>query len=405
MTGAPRATPGAVDFDPRSPAFVADPAPAYHLLRREAPVLYVPATESWWLTRYDDVLLALQDRRLGKEPLAPGGRPVTPVAAVGGASLPPSMLFRDPPEHTRLRALVNRAFTPRVVEALRPHIQEVADRLLDGVAPQGRMDVMADFAVPLPAIVIAELLGVPPADRERFKAWSTDLALALDATQPPPARAAAAAAGEALARYFADLIAARQGQPRDDLISGLLAAEEQGDRLSRGELLSMCVLLLVAGHETTTNLIGGGTLALLRHPEQLHRLRRQPQLLPAAVEELLRYVSPVQRVGRIVREPLAIGGTPLPAGAIVAPVLAAANRDPGVFAEPDRLDLGRPDNRHLAFGRGIHFCLGAPLARLEGQIAFATLLARCPDLELVTPDPVWSSNTSLRSVTALPVRF
>ena len=392
-------------FDPRTPSFVADPYPFYARLRATTPVRYVPATDSWWLTRYADVLLALHDQRFGKEPVEPGGRQVSPIATPGTTDLPLPMLFRNPPDHTRLRSLVNRAFTPRVVEELRPHIQEIANHLLDQVAGQGSMDLMSDFAVPLPAVVIAELLGVPASDRERFKTWSTDLVMALDATQPAERRAAAATSGQALTEYFAALIEQRRAAPQDDLVSSLIRVEEQGDRLSRGELLSMCTLLLVAGHETTTNLIGSGTLALLQHPDQLARLRQQPELLPSAVEELLRYTSPVQRVGRIAREPLTIEGTTIPAGALVTPVLGAANHDPAVFQDPERLDLGRTDNRHLAFGRGIHFCLGAPLARLEGQIAFATLLARLPNLTFAGTAPAWSANTSLRGLTTLPLKW
>jgi hypothetical protein len=394
-------------FDPRAPAFVADPYPFYARLRERAPVRLVPATNSWWITRYADARQVLQDKRFGKGWMGamPGGQASQSVEALGGAPLPPSMLFQDPPDHTRLRALVNRAFTPRVVDALRPRIERIAGELLDRVIRQGHADLVADFAVPLPAIVIAELLGVPAADREQFKSWSTALALALDVTQPPEVRTQANDASRELTSYFATLLQERRRQPQADLLSDLLAVEEQGDRLSRGELLAMGNLLLVAGHETTTNLIASGMLALLQHPDQLTLLRQRPELLPSAVEEVLRYESPVQRVGRIALEPVVVGDTEIAAGQVVAAVVAAANRDQAVFADPDRLDVTRRGNQHLAFGHGIHFCLGAPLARTEGQIAFATLLQRLPDLELATTTPEWSGNTTIRSLRRLPVRF
>jgi cytochrome P450 len=318
------------------------------------------------------------------------------------------MLDRDPPDHTRLRGLVSKAFTPRVVEALRPHIQTIVDGLLDRVRGAGKMDLVEDFAYPLPVIVICEMLGVPLEDRERFKTWGLDIARGLDAIWLPPdsdvARRSVAARHE-LAEYFRDLIGRRRTEPRADLLSGLIAAEEAGDKLSEEELLATCILLLVAGHETTVNLIGNGTLALLRNPDQLERLRRQPDLIGAAVEELLRYDGPVQRTARIPSEDVVIGGRTIPKGEMVMPFMGAADRDPAQFPDPDRLDIARADNRHLAFGWGIHFCLGAPLARVEGQIAIGTLVRRLPDLALATERPEFRQSLTLRGLSSLPVSF
>jgi cytochrome P450 len=392
-------------FDPHQPAFADDPYPFYAALRREAPVHYVPSIREWWVTRYRDVRAMLDDRRLGRRlPSEESGPPPLPIAALGGAPRPPSLLRLEPPDHTRLRGLVNRAFTPRVVADLRPRIEAITAELLDRAAARGRLDLVADLAAPLPAIVIAEMLGVPPADRERFKAWSSDLIYALDATQPPALRLRAREAGRELIEYFAGLVAERERQPRSDMITELLAAEEQGDRLDRGELLSMLALLLVAGHETTTNLIASGLFCLLRHPEQRRRLVEQPELLPGAVEEVLRFEAPIQRARHATREPTEIGGTLVPAGQTVTAVIGSANRDEEAFAEPDRFDVARAENQHLAFGRGPHFCLGAPLARLEGQIAFAAVLDRFPGLELERVDPEWSGNTTVRALKSAPAR-
>jgi pimeloyl-[acyl-carrier protein] synthase len=318
------------------------------------------------------------------------------------------MLFRDPPDHTRLRTLVSKAFTPRVIEGLRPHIQQIVDGLLDRVRDRRAMDLIADLAFPLPVIVISEMLGVPAADRDRFRQWSLDVARSLDAIALPVGPEVIErgnAARRALADYFRGLIAERRRRPQADLLSGLIAAEEQGDTLSQAELLATCVLLLVAGHETTVNLIGNGMLALLRHPAELRKLGAEPALLPSAVEELLRWDSPVQRTGRITATDVELGGTLIPKGALVSAVLGAANRDPAHFPEPDRLDLARPDNRHLAFGWGIHFCLGAPLARVEGQIAIGALARRLPGLALATDRPEWRESSALRGLRALPVTF
>lgn len=393
-----------VTFDPLDPAFVADPYPTYHRLRAEDPVHRSPLG-FWVLTRYDDVVSVLRDPRMGKEAIeaAAAARYGTPRPAVGL-----SMLLRDPPDHTRLRGLVSKAFTPRVVQGLRPRIQEIVDSLLARVEGAGAMDLIADFAYPLPVIVICEMLGVPADDRDTFRAWGLDVARSLDAVLLPAGSDVARrgrASRDQLAEYFRRLIAARRRSPRADLLSDLIAAEEAGDKLSEDELLATCILLLIAGHETTVNLIGNGTLALLRHPAELQRLREAPSLVQSAVEELLRFDGPVQRMTRVPGEDVVVGGTTIAKGDLVMTFIGAADRDPAHFPEPDRLDLARADNRHIAFGWGIHFCLGAPLARIEGQIAIGTLVERLPRLALATPAPEHRESLTLRGLKALPVTF
>jgi pimeloyl-[acyl-carrier protein] synthase len=394
-----------IQFNPMDPEFVADPYPTYHRLRAEDPVHHSPLG-FWVLTRYADVIAMLRDPRLVKEPIAAF------VAARFGMTVPPglglSMLDRDPPDHTRLRGLVSKAFTPKALESLRPHIQQIVDGLLAQVESRGEMDLIEEFAYPLPVRVICEMLGVPVADHERFKHWGLDIARGLDAIMLPPDSEVAKrsmAGRHALSDYFRELIARRRAAPQEDMLSALIAAEEAGDKLNNDELLATCILLLVAGHETTVNLIGNGTLALLRHPDQLRRLREQPGLIGSAVEELLRYDGPVQRTARIPSEDVTIGGQVIPKGEMVMPFLGAADRDPTQFPDPDRLDIGRADNRHIAFGMGIHFCLGAPLARMEGQIAINTLVQRMPKLALATDKPEFRQSLTLRGLRTLPVGF
>ncbi len=394
-----------VQFNPMDPEFVADPYPMYHRLRAEDPVHHSPLG-FWVLTRYPDVMAMLRDPRLIKEPIAAF------VAARFGMAVPPglglSMLDRDPPDHTRLRSLVSKAFTPRALEKLRPGIQQIVDGLLDEAVGRGSMDLIEEFAYPLPVRVICEMLGVPVQDHERFKAWGLDIARGLDAIMLPPDSPVgqrSVSGRRALAEYFRELIAKRRAAPREDMLSALIAAEEAGDKLDEEELLATCILLLVAGHETTVNLIGNGTLALLRHPDQLRKLRESPGLIGTAVEELLRFDGPVQRTARIPSEDITIGGQTIGKGEMVMPFLGAADRDPSQFPDPDRLDISRTDNRHIAFGMGIHFCLGAPLARMEGQIAINTLLARLPRLALATDRPQFRQSLTLRGLQALPVTF
>ena len=392
-------------FNPMDPEFVADPYPMYHRLRAEDPVHHSPLG-FWVLTRYPDVMAMLRDPRLIKEPIAAF------VAARFGIAVPPglglSMLDRDPPDHTRLRGLVSKAFTPKALESLRPHIQQIVDDLLAHAVKQGEMDLIEEFAYPIPVRVICEMLGVPVRDHERFKAWGLDIARGLDAIMLPPDSEVgqrSVSGRRALADYFRGLSAERRAAPRDDMLSALIAAEEAGDKLNEEELLATCILLLVAGHETTVNLIGNGTLALLRHPDQLRKLRENPGLIGTAVEELLRFDGPVQRTARIPSEDITIGGQTIGKGEMVMPFLGAADRDPAQFPDPDRLDITRADNRHIAFGMGIHFCLGAPLARMEGQIAINTLLARLPKLALATDRPQFRQSLTLRGLQALPLSF
>jgi cytochrome P450 len=392
-------------FNPMDPEFLADPYPTYHRLRDEDPVHHSPL-DFWVLTRYEDVAAVLRDPRFIKEPL------VSMVAARFGVTVPPgvglSMLDRDPPHHTRLRSLVSKAFTPRVVEGLRPRIQKMVDDLITRAEAVGTMDLIEEFAYPIPVNVICAMLGVPVEDHERFKGWSLDIARGLDSVWLPPESEIpkrSGAARHAIGDYMRGLIAERRASPRGDLLSALIAAEEAGDKLSEDELIATCILLLIAGHETTVNLIGNGTLALLRHPEELRRLRETPGLIPSAVEELLRYDGPVQRTARITSTEVTIGGRTIPKGEMVMPFIGAADRDPSQFPDPDRLDLGRADNRHIAFGWGIHFCLGAPLARVEGQIAIDTLVRRLPRLTLVDDEPEYRQSLTLRGLKALPVTF
>jgi len=392
-------------FNPMDPEFLADPYPTYHRLRDEDPVHHSPM-DFWVLTRYEDVAAVLRDPRFIKEPL------VSMVAARFGVSVPPgvglSMLDRDPPDHTRLRSLVSKAFTPRVVEGLRPRIQKMVDELITRAEAVGTMDLIEEFAYPIPVSVICEMLGVPVEDHERFKGWSLDIARGLDSVWLPPESEIpkrSGAARHAIGDYMRGLIAERRASPRGDLLSALIAAEEAGDKLSEDELIATCILLLIAGHETTVNLIGNGTLALLRHPEELRRLRETPGLITSAVEELLRYDGPVQRTARITSTAVTLGGRTIPKGEMVMPFIGAADRDPSQFPDPDRLDLGRADNRHIAFGWGIHFCLGAPLARVEGQIAIDTLVRRLPRLALVNDEPEHRQSLTLRGLKALPVTF
>ena len=394
---------GDVQFNPMDPAFVADPYPTYRRLRTEDPVHHSPL-DFWVLTRYDDVVAALRDPRLAKEAIAPF------LAARFGAPVPQmlSMLDRDPPDHTRLRSLVSKAFTPRVVEGLRPHIQQIVDGLIARVADRGEMDLIEDFAYPIPVIVICQMLGVPMEDRDRFRAWGLDIARGLDSILLPPdspVRERSIAARRGLAEYFRALIAQRRSSPRNDMLSALIAAEEAGDKLNEDELLATSILLLIAGHETTVNLIGNGMLALLRHPDQLRLLRERPDLIGSAVEELLRYDGPVQRTARIPSADVTFGGRTIKAGEMVMPFIGAADRDPAQFPDPDRLDITRADNRHIAFGWGIHFCLGAPLARVEGQLAINTLAQRLPQLALATDQPEHRQSLTLRGLTSLPVSF
>jgi pimeloyl-[acyl-carrier protein] synthase len=382
--------------------FREDPYPLYRYLHAAAPVQWNDILGAWTLARYADVVASLTDARFSADRTEAGD-----PDALEGYQLAKSMLVSDPPDHTRMRALVSKAFTPRMIEQLRPRIVSIVAELLNRIAERGPgsgFDVIADLAYPLPVVVIAELLGVPPEDRQIFEAWSALLAASLDPLVSAELMERVTRARDALHEYLRGIIALRRREPRADLISALVAVEERGDVLSEPELVVMCTLLLIAGHETTVNLIGNGMLALLHHPEQLATLRESPELIGTAIEELLRFDSPVQLTGRIVTEPMQIGGKAIAAGDWVLPLLGAANRDPAQFPEPDRLDLARNPNAHVAFGRGIHFCLGAPLARVEAQIAIGALVRRFPHLEQSGP-PTRRDQITLRGLKSLPLSY
>jgi cytochrome P450 len=396
----------------RSRGGLENPFAIYALLRTVRPVMRMPISGwngpgVWFLTRHADVEAVLRDPRFSvdrlRAPFIRENLERLPAFIQQGAQALRSMLVMDPPDHTRVRKLVNKAFTPRRIAALRQRIADIVDELLAPV--RDAMDVIDVLAAPLPAIVIAELLGVPPEDHRRFKAWAADIVASIG---QPRFGAAAGNRGtpamQQLFAYLSEIIAARRLAPRDDLISAMVLAQEEEDALTDAELLATSNLLLIAGHETTTNLIGNGLLALLREPDQLARLRGDLGLLPTAIEELLRYDGPVQATLRVPREDVELGGQAIEAGSLLLVGIGAANHDPDVFTEPERLDVGREPNPHLAFGFGAHFCLGAPLARLEGEIAFRALLERFPRLELATETPSYRPNPVLRGLTALPVR-
>jgi cytochrome P450 PksS len=403
-----------------SPEFKANPFAYYARLRAEAPVFrtVLPTNEiAWLVTRYDDVAMVLKDERFVKDT----ANAMTPEQIAAQRwfrkmfkSLKRNMLERDPPDHTRLRALVSSAFTPRLIEQMRPRIERLADELLDAALEHagasktqrralGSIDVIRDYALPLPTTIIAEMLGVPVADRRRFHQWSSAIVAAGSSTW---GLVKAVPNVLAIMRYIRKIIKGRRANPQDDLVSALVRAEEAGDTLSEEESVAMVFLLLVAGHETTVNLIGNGLLALLEHPDQLEKLRHDPALIRPAIEEMLRYASPAETATeRYAREDVTIGGVAVPRGEMVFAVIASANRDEHQFPNPDALDITREPNRHLSFGLGNHFCLGAPLARLEGQIAINTLLRRLPEMQLaIAPSKLrWRRGLVLRGLESLPV--
>jgi hypothetical protein len=389
------------------PEVLADPHPLYHRLRTEDPVHWDRFLHTWVVTRYPDVLNVLHTFSADRTPTpaqltAMDLSALNPIAKV----MVKQMLFMDAPAHTRLRSLASVAFTPRRVEVLRTHIQEIADDLLDRALPRGGMDVIADFAAPLPAIVTAGMLGVPAEDHAKLKKWSADFAEMLGNFQHNPDRIPRVLEStNHLTAYFKSAIAEARERPREGLIHSFMTAEVDGDRLSEEEIIANCIVTMVGGQETTTNLIGNGLLTLMRHPEKLAQMRDDPRMMPTGLEELLRFESPSQHTGRIAREDVEMGGKQIRKGQAVMAIMAAANRDPERFPDPDRLILDRADNKHLAFGWAAHFCFGAPLARIEGQIAFETILRRLPNLALVPGPLVWRSNSGLRGLTALPVTF
>ena len=389
------------------PEVLANPYPLYHRLRTEDPVHWDIFLHAWVVTRYRDVIKVLHDFSADVTP--------TPehLTAMGLAALNPiaqvmvrQMLFMDAPGHTRLRSLASAAFTPGRVAILRSHIQEIADNLLDAVAAESSMDLLRDFASPLPAIVTAGMLGVPVADHLQLKAWSADFAEMLGNFQYNPDRIPRVLKSvEEMTAYFRAAIREQRDHPREGLIHALSTAEIGGDRLSEEEVIANCIVTMVGGQETTTNLIGNGMLSLLRNPDQLETLRADLSWIPSAIEELLRYETPSQHTTRMAPADVELGGKLIRKRQAVIAVMGAANRDPERFADPDRLDIARVDNRHVAFGWAAHFCFGAPLARMEAQIAFETLLRRLPNLTLEPGPLVWRQNLGLRGLTALPVRI
>ena len=392
-----------VSYNPLSVRTVQDPYPVYAALRARSPAHRSTLLNAWLFTRHADVDAILRDHRhFGNDPrkgtLSPRQRAVLPPADEF------TLLFLDPPDHTRLRALVNKAFTQRAVSALEPRIRAILGALLDDIADPAAFDLMQAVARPLPVMVIAEMLGVPLEDRGRFGVWSALRARMLEPTISPRERAAGVEAGKAFDAWFRPLIEQRLVVPTDDIVSALVLAQHEGGRLSERETLNMLRLLMIAGNETTTNLIGNGLLALIRNPDQLQRLRDDPSLIPAAVEELLRFDSPVQTDFRRVLADCEVNGFPLRKRDNVVLFLGAANRDPEVFEDPDRLDVGRSHGSHLSFGRGIHHCLGLALARLEGRIVFEMLLKRFSRISLLDERPRFREGIVLRGLGALTVR-
>jgi cytochrome P450 len=391
-------------------AMLADPYPFYERLRSQDPVHWDESDKRWLLTRYADVTSVLRSPAASSNRVQVVLHFVPPEFRRIAEARAKSMISCDAPDHNRLRLLVSKAFTARAVEAMTHKIQHLVDGFLDAVQARGRMDVIADLAYPLPVTVIAEMLGVPAEDRGLFKKWSDELSILAGGGGSPAALTLDdyrrnAQSYEELTAYLSNIAAQRRTQPRDDLITALVQAEEAGDRLSEEEFYANTMLLLVAGNETTTNLIGNGTLALLQHPDQLRKLREKPSLIASAVEELLRYDSPVQMTTRVLTHDLELGGKQLRQGQMVVVMLGAANRDPEVFSAPNRLDVERADNKHLSFGLGSHFCLGAQLARLEGRIVFETLLRRMPKLRLEGPGPQRRRHFNLRGLQSLSVTF
>jgi cytochrome P450 len=403
-------------YDLNSAEFIANPYPVYDQLRANEPVYWSPENSYWLVTRYADIASLIQhpllsSNRIGAhasrmpEPAKEHFRPFFSAVSTW-------MLMIDPPDHTRLRGLVNKAFTPSVVENMRSLVEDLVDQTLQRVKSTGRMDVMTNLANSLPATVIAEMLSVKGTDQEEFKQWSDDISMALSGIDTAKSKEELLGLYELaqksllrLSSSFRERVETLRRAPQDNLLSALIVAEEQGDRLSEVELFANCVLLMLAGHETTTNLIGNGMLALLQHPAEIERLRANPPAIVSAVEELLRFDSPVQKMARIAVTDIDVGGKTIKQGALVCLCFGAANRDPEQFESPAMLDIERKPNRHLAFGHGLHYCVGAALARLEGQIAINKMLERLPNLRLVSTHLDWVRSSTLRGLISLPVSF
>jgi pimeloyl-[acyl-carrier protein] synthase len=393
------------------PEIRANPYPFYARIRDEDPVHWDEAMGFWVIARYADVSSIYRDARFSRAMGLAGAFQRLPEAERERTkplydSFSKTMPYTDPPYHTRLRGLANKAFTPHVVERMRPHIQKLLDGLLDGVQANGRMDVMRDVADVLPATVIMEMLGLPLEQRAQFKEWSDDVFGTLGVVRHDPQvmdkGLDGLEQGTSFLRTIHDQVLE---EPKDDLFTALALAAEEGSRLSHEELYANVIVLLAAGHETTTNLIGNGTLALLRHPDQMQKLRDDPALIGNAVEEILRYDNSVQVTYRVAAEDVELGAKTIRRGQIVNLLLGAANHDPAHFPDPDRLDITRSVSHQIAFGAGIHYCLGSPLARLEGQIAFNTFLQRFPNLRLATEQLEWQEHPTFHALKSLPVAF
>jgi cytochrome P450 len=403
---------GTLVWDPFDPAWMTDPYPVYARLRERSPIHRSPLG-FWVFTRHADCLSILRDRSASSDTRGRDNPPAGGLAPdpAGQPTLDDALdelipfIFRDPPDHTRLRGLVQKAFTPRVIQALRPRIEQICAELLDAALARSQTDLVADYAYPLPVRVITEILGVPPEDRTEFQRWSDALAHGLDPEflLSPEAVRQRTAGMLSFVQYFADLISYRRANPGDDLISRLIQAEEHGEVLTQTELIATCLLLLVAGHETTVSLISGGALTLAQHPDQLARFRDDPAVAATGVEEMLRFVSPVQLTTRIATRAMRFGDFVVDEGDACMLLIGSANRDPDVFAEPDTVDVGRADNPHLGFGLGIHHCLGAPLARLEARIALRALAGRARRWECTTDQLAYKDNIALRGLASLPV--
>jgi cytochrome P450 len=402
-------------FDLGNPATNANPFPEFARLRAEDPIHWSPAMKAWIITRHADVKqVALNNRQISADRLTPFFK-TNPEYLRGSIDslvryLNHWMVFRDPPDHTRLRRLFNKAFTPTSVSNLRPSIESIVAHLIDGMEARARrgetVDYIADFAYPLPASVIMDLLGVPRADLERVKVWSDDIALFIGTAQVAGNKYLRAESGaKAMSDYFRSLVEARTAEPHDDMISHLVLARDDRDALTTDEIIGTCILLLFAGHETTTNLIGNGFLYSMRHRDQWERLVADPSLAGSAVEEYLRYDGPSGALARVAAADLEMGGKTIREGQRLFAFMNSANRDPEAVVDPDRFDIGREPNVHLTFGHGIHFCLGAPLARLEAQIAATRLAERLPDVRLSGGDPEWHDSLILRGVKRLPVQL
>ncbi|MSQ54535.1 MAG: cytochrome P450 [Betaproteobacteria bacterium] len=399
----------AIDFNAEAAEFLEDPFPLYRRMQDEDPCHWSPRLKSWVLTRYDDVKRVFLDREVSSDRLRPffAAMPGAEAARIGDIIryLSLWMVFRDPPEHTRLRRLTSKVFHVKSMHGMRDRVAALADWLFGQIGARGELDFVADFAGPLPCLVIMDMLGVERGELARVKRMSDDMALFIGSSRTSPEKYdIAEAATKEMAGFFRDLIAARRAQPRQDLLSELIAVEEDGDRLTEDELVATCILLLFAGHETTTNHIANGLLALLRFPQEMQRLRADPGLAAPAVEELLRYDGPSGAQVRIVRHEGEVHGKRMKPGERVFLMLNAANRDPRAYDDPDRLQLDRDGPPHLTFGFGLHICLGFPLARMEGQIALPAVLARWKKIELADGRPEWLNSMVFRGMRSMPVR-